>query len=356
MIEINKGTLVSVLESCALVAPARSPLDVVRKARLTIAGGELRYQATDLTQSLRGSVQCAGDADFLADPKGLLGSLGALTGESVRIAVKDRSIKINDGGKRRFQFTIMDPESYPELSALPGDWTALPDGFRDHIKSVAYAASHEHDRPGLAQVVVSAGEGIIQYDASDGKRVASFKSTFDGSFTFGIPLGALRSVLATEGPLEFSKTEQEIFFRAGHETISTKRVEAAVIPVGHLDKEELPVAFTVNREQLIESVSAVARVAPELLLTLENDAVCFATRSEDGSESKDAIGAYRTGEQSRIGLNANYLLEAARAASTEELSVAFALSPEDFAPVRVVSGDLRAHIMPLQLAAVRAAD
>jgi len=239
-----------------------------------------------------------------------------LSAEAEEIAIK--------AGKSKFKIVGIPTEEFPSLpkseraSAFSVDSATLA----RMVDKVSFCTSKDETRPSLNGAIWEFAADHMGMTATDGHRLATFKTSGDFKALAGknmiVPpkaLGHAVRIISAEGGkvVSVSVHENHVTFFIGSTTINSRLLEGPfpnyrqVIPKDN-DKE-----LVLERESLMSAVRRVAVLADTLThqvrMTLTKKKVELIVSTPDVGEAREEVAGTFNAESMEVGYNANYLLD-----------------------------------------------
>jgi DNA polymerase-3 subunit beta len=334
---------------------------------ITIDEGKLTFGATDGNRSIKVPVHLAsppdGDGRALV-PGRLFPEITKLLGSGsaeieYRSTEKDVSIQ---SGSSSFHVKTMPSDDFPPLPGVGGDSITLPsEGLVESIELVTRAAARDDMRPVLTavQVVVSGSE--FSMVATDSYRLAVREMKLDSpsqvDLDRNVPAETLRElarVVAATGAetVRFGSGDREVAFEVEGVVLTTTTVEGQFPKYQQIFPEEWSHEIRLPREELLESVRRVGKMAMKnrpLKLTFSSGELTISASTPDFGDAEEKIPAAWSDEEMSIGFNADFFKEGIEGIAGGEVLLKL-ISPLRPGLLQAVdSEDYRYLIMPIRL-------
>jgi DNA polymerase-3 subunit beta len=239
-----------------------------------------------------------------------------VTAEGEEIAIK--------AGKSKFKIVGIPTEEFPSLpkSDRASAFSVEASMLSRMVDKVSFCTSKDETRPSLNGAIWEFAADHMGMTATDGHRLATFKTDGDFKALAGknmiVPPKALAHavrIISAEGDdtVNVSVHENHVAFFIGETTINSRLLEGPfpnyrqVIPSDN-DKE-----LVVDRESLMGAVRRVAVLADTLThqvrLTLSKKKVELVVSTPDVGEAREEIPGTFSSDSMEVGYNANYLLD-----------------------------------------------
>lgn len=240
----------------------------------------------------------------------------ALSSDGEEISIK--------AGKSKFRIVGIPTEEFPSLpkSDRASAFSVSASVLARMVDKVSFCTSRDETRPSLNGAIWEFAADHMGMTATDGHRLATFKTNGDFKALAGknmiVPpkaLGHAVRIIAAEGDdtVSVSVHENHVAFFIGSTTINSRLLEGPfpnyrqVIPKDN-DKE-----LVLERESLMSAVRRVAVLADTLThqvrMTLSKKKVELVVSTPDVGEAREEIPGKFNAESMEVGYNANYLLD-----------------------------------------------
>ena len=360
---IGKQELGKMLARAAAVAGQKSPIIALKCVLLEAAGDGLTASATDLYLSTteRSSCTVKSPGKVAVDARKVAEIVRAMPSGDVTLRVVKGHLELRAGKAARFKVPEMPADDFP---TLPSPERAKPVA-RIEAKELArclaqggYAAAGDDSRPGMEACAIEAGDGLLRFASTDGKRLAYAESVSPeaAKVLMLVPargVSELKRMCDGSADIELSTDGPFIFAHVGEVRLSVKLVEAAYPPYARLFPVRERRGLDVPREALVQVVKRVSLCAGGkdgggVLLRCEPGLVRVSAVSQDSDEAEDVVEC-ACDVEAAVCLNPAYLVQALEAADGDDVHVD--LDGELDVVVLGRAGDrTRSLVMPRRLA------
>ena len=306
--------------------------------------------------------KCDETGDIVINAKLLSDILRRMNGIQVEISADSRLNCHIKCGEATFDIMGMAAEDFPEMPTVGSGKTVTVDGkvLSDMVKGTFFAtAQNEGAKPVLTGINVTIEDGIMQFVAIDGYRLAIRKQKvyISDDFSFIILgkaiLEAVKLIDEETENVEIRVGKRLISFNVnGYEFISRLFEGEFVnykktIPEGNIQR------VVVNTRELIDTVERVSLLISESFSTpvrcYFNELNVVFTCATSMGRATETFNTKLEGPNFEIGLNSRYLLEALKAAETEQVQILFN-GPNNGVIIEPLEGDdFKYMIMPMRL-------
>lgn len=353
MIKIQKKDLSAALTRCNQIAVQGSPSPYVDKVRV-VFDNVLQYSVTNLSTSLVGTLDAAGEAEsFTVNCDSLANAVKNVLGESVKLTVdKNRRLKVKGDGKREFTMPTLDANEFPAIDYTPDApvVTVSGESLRALLSKVQFAiASYRDARNGTDNVLIQINDGMLIVWATDGKVLARAEDATEasGDFRAIVPRGVIAPILAQSAEhVGMYVTKNEIGFKTDNEVL-IQRATSGEFP----QLENAIAAYKTNKSSLVaassvlDSLSAIRSADSNKMVSLKFSTTELEIEggSNDGDRyAMDTVSA--VGEESKqITVSAEYITGALKGFANANFG--FTSDPAD--ALTITDGGFTVIIMPI---------
>lgn len=346
------------------IVGAKTSMPVLEGVLISAEQGKVTLIAYNLEMGMKKEIyaKCDEEGDIVLNARLLSDILRRMNGVQVEISADSRLNCHIRCGEATFDIMGMAAEDFPEMPNVGSGKTVTVEGkvLSDMVKGTFFAtAQNEGAKPVLTGINVSIENGIMQFVAIDGYRLAIRKQKvyISDNFSFIILgkaiLEAVKLIDEETENVEISVGERLISFNVnGYEFISRLFEGEFVnykktIPAGHIQR------VVVNTRELIDTVERVSLLISESFSTpvrcYFNELNVVFTCATSMGRATETFNTKLEGPNFEIGLNSRYLLEALKAAETEQVQILFN-GPNNGVLIEPLEGDdFRYMIMPMRL-------
>lgn len=363
----TKDNLLAGITTVQRAVAARSPMPVLQGILVEASEEGITFTGTDLelsvscilpaTEIIPGAVVLP--ARYFAEivrrlPDGTVSFVAELSSYSVSLRYGRAEAMLNGYSAEEFPKL---PEVAPKVAfAVQGDL------LRDVVRQVVYAVGQDELRPIFTGVLLEIEEQEIRAVATDTHRLALRRADLPGSevkltniIIPGKALGELARLLGGfEGEnVQVAVAESYASFSLSHARVLTRLIEGQfpdyrqVVPKGYKTR-----ILDINPAELTRTVERAATLArddaPVVVLAVKHGTLTVSARSQVGSVLEE-VAAELEGEDIQVAFNANYLIDALRAAGNDTVSLEFngPIGPSVIRPVP--DGSYFALVLPVRM-------
>ncbi len=332
----EKGLLQAACAIASRATASKSPIPAL-EGLLIEARGDVKISGYDLKEGIYTNIQ----ADVAQGGSIVVGA--RFFGEMIRRmpeGIVTLSTDQNNGvkvkcGRSEFNFMGISAEDYPEMPVLDAiNSISLPQKIlRSMINQTIFAVADTDVRPIYTGTLFEVEGDTLTLVSVDGYRLAKRSEKLESArmenCSFVVPGSSLSDIERicgdTEDPVEISVGAKHISFLIGQTVVISRRLEGEFLNY----RRSIPEMFrTTVRVERAEIMSVIDRVA--LIISEKNSSPVRMTFG-DGSidclcvtpfgRAEDICTCEGGGNGLEIGFNDRYLMDALKAAGTEELQI-----------------------------------
>jgi DNA polymerase-3 subunit beta len=358
-----RDELVAKLAVVARAVSTRSAVQILAGVLLRAEAGELHLAATDMELSLRTSLEANVDDEGAVVVQGrtLVDIARLLPADEVTIEHRpeEGAVQVTCGSfsSRLHTYAVEDFPRLPEVETAP-TFSVDADTLLDTVAQVSRAASRDESRPVLTGILVRFEPGKLVMAATDSYRLSVKETPLEGStqeLEAIIPARALTElgrVASGVGELELGVLENQVVFRAGDVTLTTRRIDGQFPNYKQLLPEAFEQTVALPRTELLDVVRRVSVMAQRnspLRLRFDEGELRVSSQTQDVGEATETLPVSWNGDALEIGFNPEFLREGVESVTTDELELNL-ISPLRPAVIKGETDDFKYLIMPIRLA------
>jgi DNA polymerase III subunit beta len=378
-VQVAKRDLSRLAGQMAGIAERKGTMPILACVRMTAAAGRLTLEATNLYQSLTGSivaVEVDVPGSVAVSAKDLLDRVKLMPDGPLLLEVKDNvqlTLKTK-GSARRYTLRGMPGEDFPPMPKPDERAIAagIPAGLlRRLIARTHFAVSTDETRAHLNSALLEWEGERMRMVATDGHRLAMADAQIDGrsgSSTMLLPLKALHEIArlcdevaasddgTTEGTsagaeLELLQSGPMAFFRSGDSMFGVKTVDATFPPYMQVIPKSSARTVKAPRTSLIDAVRAVSVAANQatngVKMAITKGKIRLTGESPETGDGADEVDVEFDGKSLNIGLCARYVTDALGAVADDDVELGFG---EELDPMVIrVGTEFTGVIMPMRI-------
>lgn len=342
---IKRHSFLKTLAQVAEGIPARSADPNYMNFLLTISGEEQTILASDGVITIRGQLQDEEDQNAIIEfepgsieipAKYLLDIIRQLEGDIVTLSQVESSVLNITDGTSNFNINTVRGEEYPslDLTYRGGHEFEIPGAqFVSLFDTTAFAVATKGPKKHFYGVKIAVNDGVLEFVATDSYRLAQKKIPLDcrENFSFIVPVKALALVRKYSDlkSVHVQVDNNLAYFKIDSIAISCRLYVGDFPVIDRIIPTLTPYLLRVDSRSFIGAVSRATIVASDKTQTVRlkcyPEAVEILAKSDNVGTALEPIkGANYQGENFEISFNYGFVLDAVRALSTPEVTLAFA--------------------------------
>jgi len=337
---VKKGDLIRELGLSQGVVEKKTTIPILSNVLVEAAGDKVVLTATDLELGIR----CSCPAEVSKEGAGTIPARRLL--DYVRL-LPDANIQMKFGenqwvqllcGRSKTRIAGMSRESFPELPEMPSSLVKIPAGvLLTLIGRTIFSISVEESRFTLnGALLLLRPEGITMV-ATDGHRLAlcerSGELPGDASYRALLPRKAMQELLKLLQELdaaeevEFSGSENHLFFRAGDRLVISRKLTGNFPDYERVLPAEQPNTVEIPREEFRASVERATQFSDErshaIRVQFSPGEINMHSSLSDTGETEETLPVTYDGPKVEVGFNGQYLVDFMRSVSEETVLFSF---------------------------------
>jgi len=357
-------------EALNIVNKAITPnttLPVLNNILLKAEGKKLYFSATNLEVAIQHSIPAdiRSEGAITIPAKLITGYIALMKDEKIEASLLDGNTLSLSSPSSQTKIKGINADEFPVIPKVPKENT-IKVGVKSldvAIVQTVFSASANTSRPVLSGVLFDLDRDTLKIVATDSYRLAEkklpIKEKTSVSLQSIIPartISELGKILSKsqEQDVEINLTKNQVLFTIGNTEFMSRLIEGKFPEYEKIIPKTSKTKVTVSTEDLSLIVKRVSLFAREnnnsVKLSVTNDGKLFlATEETKVGEEKAEVNVKMEGENNKIALNAQYLLDVLNFIQSEKILVEIddKLSPAVIRPVD--SKDYVYIIMPLKI-------
>ncbi len=359
----TRDELVAKLGIVSRAVSTRSAVQILAGVLLRAQEGELQLAATDMELSLRTALEAnvEDEGAVVVQGRTLVDIARLLPADEVQIAHRPEEgiVQVTCGAysSRLHIYAVEDFPRLPEVDAA-ATFSVDADTLLDTVAQVSRSASRDESRPVLTGILVRFEPEKLVMAATDSYRLSVKETPLEGStqeLEAIIPARALTElgrVAGGVGELELGVHENQVVFRAGDVTLTTRRIDGQFPNYRQLLPEAFEQTVVLPRAELLDVVRRVSVMAQRnspVRMRFSEGELRVSSQTQDVGEATETLPVGWTADVMEIGFNPEFLREGIESVPSDELELNL-ISPLRPAVIKGETDDFKYLIMPIRLA------
>ncbi len=344
----DKATLTEAVTNVSRVIPAKSSIPTLEGVQIKAENGKLRLTGYDMEAGIKTSIdsKIQEPGEIVLSARLFADMLRKMAGEEVTILSDEKYLTQIRSGLTEFTILGTPSEEYPELPEIEkAKAVKIPqDTLRSMIDQTLFAVATTDSKPVHTGALFEQRQGALFVVAVDGFRLALRKETvnYEEDLHFVVPgkvlseISKLLTISGQDAAVMISK--RHIVFEIGNYSVISRLLEGEFLDYNNSVPAGGIATARVNTRLFIESVERVSllisdRLRSPLRVTFDAGKISISCSTSIGKSYDEVVCDFK-GEKVEMGFNNKYLLEALKAAGTDEVRVEISgpLSPIKILP------------------------
>lgn len=335
---VERASLLDAVSKLQRVVGAKTSMPVLEGILISAEQGKLTLASYNLEMGMKKEIycNCEKDGDIVINARLLADILRRMNGTQVEIEADERLMCHIRSGEAVFDIMGMAATDFPEMPSVAEGNNIKLDGetFINMVKGTIFAvAPVEGTRPILTGINISVKDGVLQFVAIDGYRLAIRRQKVDISEN-------IEFIASGKGINEFSKLigedDEEIEITVGKRLLSMKidgyvfisrLIEGEFVNYEKIIPADYRQKIKINSSEMINCVERVSLLindtfsTPVRCIFSENQLVISCATAMGRATEKVNISV--EGDPFEIGMNSRYLLDALKACDQGDIIFKF---------------------------------
>lgn len=335
---VERSALLDAVSRLQKVVGTKTSLPVLEGILISAEQGKLTLAAYNLEMGMKKEIYCKCDneGDIVINARLIADILRRMNGMQVEIEADDRLMCHIKSGEAVFDIMGMAANDFPEMPSVSDGAKIKVDGeiLCDMVKGTIFAVSQvEGTRPILTGINVTINDGVMQFVAIDGYRLAirRQKVNIENELNFIVSGKAVNEAVklideATED-VEIIVGQRLISFNINGYIFISRLLEGEFVNYNKIIPSEYKQKITVNTHDMIDIVERVSLLISDTFSTpircIFNEEKLIMSCATTMGKATENFALTLEGDPFEIGLNSRYLLEALKACDQGGVSFEF---------------------------------
>ena len=348
---IHKNRLLPVLTRVSTVVERRQTLPILGNLYFGLAGGKLTLVGTDIEMEISETIDDVqgGDCEFTISSRKISDIVRILPENAVILIELEKDRVIVSSGRIRYTLNTLDAESFPRITGEKWEerFRISQRELKTIVDKTAFAMGIQDVRYYLNGLSMEMQENNLKALAADGHRLA--QTSTDVTLASNeerqiiVPRKAVKEIVRfldgddeSELIVEVNSNHLKITWGKSAQSdntgypapvLITKLIDGKVPEYKSVLETELNIVIRVNRSAFLEALTRAAVLTTDhekgVKITMEQNNMRIVTRNNENEESVEELEIDYDGAVFEAGYNISYLIDPARAVTTEELELNF---------------------------------
>ncbi len=350
--KVNKQIFYSALSIASRAISSNSPVPILIGIKIEAEKNQLRITSSDanlsIVQTLSNELDeklgltVIEEGTIIIDSRYLIDIVKKIDSDEIAIEIIDGTLTHFSGEKAEFRINGYRPSDYPTIDfSEPSTRFVLNyDVLNSVISGTAFAASVKETRPVLTGVNMRGDGAVLNCTATDSFRLAKKVIPLaTDPFSVTVPakcLNEVRAIFAGAGDIQVSLSEKKIQFRSGSIVLQSTMLEGNYPETDRLIPNVFNSVLVINRRLLLSAIDRSSFIKTDNMTVIRMeinaaDDILVSTKSQEIGEYNESLNAVSyEGNPIDISFSGNYLLDALKALSTENVKISFTENMKPF--------------------------
>lgn len=345
----DKSKLTEAVTNVSRVIPSKSSIPALEGVQIKASGGKLNLTGYDMEAGIKTSIDAIveNDGEIVISAKLLADMLRKMAGGDVSIETDDKYLTHIKSADTEFTILGMPSEEYPELPEIEKAKAVQisQPALKSMIDQTIFAVALTDAKPVHTGSLFELKEDVLNVVSVDGFRLAlrSEKLKDADNLRFVVPGKILSEIskLLSEDSGEIASvmvSKRHIVFEIGNYSVISRLLEGDFLDYNNSIPSGSVATVKIATRAFIDSVERVSllisdRLRSPLRVMFDKKTIEISCSTSIG-KSYDKLSCDLSGEKVEMGFNNKYLLDALKAAGTDEVRIEISgpLSPIKILP------------------------
>lgn len=366
----DRNVLTEAINISQKAVASRSTLPVLEGLLIKAKDGKVVITGNDLEIG----IECILEAEIEYEGSIVVNSrlfgdiIRKMTGDVISIDVNSNNVTNIKCGNSKFNITGIDASEFPEINRFDVEYdiTLTQKQLKELVRHTIFAVATNEAKMILTGCLLEASGNKVNMVAIDGYRLAYRKVTCDGNSVNGvagdvslvIPSKSLNELLKiideSSDEIKIYCSEKNVRFEFNNVIFTSRLLEGDYIDYKKIIPDDYRTTIKTDSKSFIEAVERASLIITSevtkspIIMNVADAEVKINCETQIG-KVEELIPVEMTGDSIEIGFNNKFLLDALKAANTEEIKFSFiaATSPCLISPVE--GDDFKYIVLPIQL-------
>jgi DNA polymerase-3 subunit beta len=366
-IQLQRDTMLTSFSLAAMIAPSRSPKEILQYVKIEIRNGQAVIMATDLEVGIRvimaGVETTEEHLDFVLPVDRFSLILRESKDDTLSLDVKENIVTI-DGQHSHFELPSPNPDEYPTIIGFEeSDYVELPRRLlHELIRRTVFATDTESSRYALGGVLLECDGDTLIGVATDGRRLAKMTGSVKAVGSAGssgvtaiVPTRAMqlleRALGDADGDVQIALRSNDVLVRCDDFVFYSRLVEGRfpkwqeVFPQ-RVDAQSIDIMIGPFYSALRQASIVASQESRGIDLTFGNGTLVLSASTSEKGESRVEVPIAYSGPETVVTLDHRYVSDFLRVLDLEHTIKIEFESAES--PVLFIADDSYGYVvMPL---------
>jgi len=348
----EKSVLTEAVLNVSRMIPSKSSIPALEGVKIKAKAGQLILSGYDMEAGITTSIEAdiENEGEIVLSARLFADMLRKMAGDIVSVSVGDKYLTEIVCGITEFTILGIPADEFPELPSIDGgEAVELPqDVLKSMIDQTLFAVATTDSKPVHMGSLFDMDESSLTVVSVDGYRLALRRSvlTDDRKLSFVVPGKVLSEISKmikddAEEKANLMVSGRHIVFKIGNYSIISRLLEGEFLDYRKSIPQSSTATAVISRRMFMDSIERASllisdRLRSPLRVVFDNDGLIKMTCSTSVGKFYDELPCKMDGDTLEMGFNNKYLMDALKAADTDEIRIELAGS---LSPIKVLPPD-----------------
>ncbi len=349
---INRNRFYSALSIAAKAISSNSPIPALSAFKLEVSKDALVITGSDANLSIQVTLTNAADKELslsvsepgtiVIDCRYLLDIVKKIDSSEVHVEIIDGTLTHFTGQKAEYRINGFRPSEYPaiEFSEPAVKFNLEAELLQKIIVSTGFAVSSKDTRPVLTGINLRMAEGKLTCTGTDSYRLARIViDTAGPDFMVTVPIKIIneaRNIFADEKEVAIALSDKKIQFRTGSVIMQSTLLDGNYPDTERLIPSSFSSNMVISRYTLLSAIDRTSFIRTDnmsiirMQINSADDITLSCKSQEIGDYNEDITAISYEGIPMDISFSGNYMLDALKALSTDNVIIRFTENMKPF--------------------------
>lgn len=362
----NKAQLITPLLTVAGAVDKKQSLAILSNILLSFSNNQMLLTATDLEMEITARVNCeieVNDAKFTVPAKKFIDIIRSLDDNSAPTIQLTTDLVIIKFGRSQFKLTTLPADNFPSVEDEQNEVEFTIDRLSliHLLHSTHFAMSQQDVRAYLNAMLFELDSQLITTVTTDGHRMAVCKLPFNQPFShqrYLLPKKGVQEILhllntVTDEIVEVAAGKNHFKLVTKEYTFQSRLIESRFPAYAKAIPRNLDKFVTIDRDLLKRALSRIIILANEksraIMLHLQQGSLTLIAKNQEQEEAMETLEASTEGDEMKIGINANYLLDVLNFITDSQIRISMSTTDDSILVESLQDENYQYIIMPMKL-------
>lgn len=336
-IQISTKTLADALTEVMPFASQKSPVAILKYAKITTKGNRVKIEANDAQSSIRKYVEAAEidqDGSFLIDIVDVSALVNRCKGDEITLTIDNDTLTVKHS-KGSAEFQVMRVDEYPNFDMPADDVTEITLPGTTFSECIAVAKNFvgtDELRPQMKAIYAYVKDGEFGYCATDTRKMVNDHNPVEGAdgidagwYIEAFAFSALSKASNTAEDVVVKVTPTHVSYRFGNTIIQTLQTKGKFPDFNRVIPTSWAMECGIDKDDILDSLNrAVLTCEKSRLVKLDISQMDMTISAENPTKlkkSSEQLQHNGCNGEIKIGMQADYLMTCVGVCRSSEVAL-----------------------------------